>query len=270
MGKAGKMGTGVQNAIGGVEGAIADNIPKVVTGAVGALSVAANKVAEKVPEGVKTFTKEQSRVGIIDNPLDRKISVLDDSMPKPEAKASAVGEVTVFGEKIITPKVLTKAEKISARPETIEVQRWEGLVEDYPKYSPEQLGKAFEVENFLIENGVPEPLIQGTVLSAKIDTVKIIPALKEDVVTYKFFGKRVKGQDYYYTPDDLTHLPKERRQDVLALPEYNSAENWEMVTIKAGTPAIKGEISPNFEKQGGGTQFYLPLGKEGTQVFLKN
>ena len=96
-GKVGKLGKGVQNAIGGIEGGIANHTPKVVMAATGALAVGANKVAEKVPEGVKTFTKEQSRVGIIDNPLDGKIA----SLKKTEVKATAVGEVGVVGENIV-------------------------------------------------------------------------------------------------------------------------------------------------------------------------
>lgn len=188
--------------------------------------------------------------------------------------------VSVLGGKLAketAEKVLTRTEKLAIRPSGIEIKRWEVLVKSYPKYSPEQLKKVFDVENFLSENGIDREFFRETILSAEIDTVQIIKSSTKDINVYRFYGEGASQYSYYYTPKDLRFIPEHEIRDFLALPDGNAIERVTQGVIPKGSPMLKGKIAPQItdeitfftDKLGGSTQIYYPL-KDKNVTILKD
>ena len=274
-GKLGKLGTVVQKGVdtlGATGTVISEATPEIVTKTLGGMSAVASKVSEKIPQKVKTFGTEQSRIGMIDDPLDNL--TLNKQGLKTEKTASFTGEMEVFGEKIVQPKIWTRADKIAVKPKNIEVHRWNILVKSYPNYSPEQLGKAFKIENFLVNYGIKKEHLINILKSSNIDTIKIVNSSSENIIAYRFYGGNSSQYSYYYTPKDLRFIPEHEISDFLALPDGNSIERVSQVVIPKGSPLLIGKIATQkvngieflTKKLGGSQQIYYPFKDKNVKI----
>lgn len=189
-GQVGKLGGTVQKGLEFTGNKISELTPEIVTKTLGGASVAMNKVAEKIPEGARAtmgnITKtveEQSKIRVLDNPLNKKLSSFT-----PETTALVVGEGGVMGEKVLEiSKAISQATTVQEILDSVGVIG-KNLKEIPPKQTIELLNKI--PEKFVKESGglskevyrVRQEVLQSNphVFSEQTYTKKGVPEEKTD------------------------------------------------------------------------------------------
>ncbi len=169
-------------------------------------------------------------------------------------------------------RILTKSEKLAMRPDGVEIDRWKEIVGGYKKFTIDQLKKAVEVEDFLMECGIKERYVRRAVKSSDIDTIQIVRSSPKEIIAYRFYGGGANQYSYFYSSRDLRFIPEHEIKDFLALPDNNNIERVSKVIIPKGSPMLIGKIAPQSsdgikfltDKLGGSEQIYYPF--EGKNV----
>lgn len=113
------------------------------------------------------------------------------------------------------------------------------------------LGEIRQATEFLRNNGL-NATQRREVIEAFNPGAQVVK-LQDDLVVYRYSGGVANPRGRWVTTEQLSDPVNQ-----LALPPGSTAENVTKWVIPKGTEVFKGTVAPNFGKQGGAAQIYLP------------
>lgn len=150
------------------------------------------------------------------------------------------------------------AENVATTEETLRLTDEAGLdralKQDLLEHAdPEALD---EITKTLKDTEISKYEKQLIVRSFETKTIKV-KVLDEDLVVYRWHNNdsEVKRIGRYVSPENLPDASVAREQ--LALSSRNQMTHYESYTLKKGTRVLEGFVAPNFDRPGGGRQYFI-------------
>ena len=155
----------------------------------------------------------------------------------PVGEAAALADATRAAE-------IAKVGRVEAKVEAVGKNAVEGT-------GNATLGEIRQATEFLKNNGL-NAAQRREVIEAFNPGAKVVK-LEDDLVVYRYSGGVANPRGRWVTTEQLSDPVNQ-----LALPPGSTAENVTKWVIPKGTEVFQGTVAPNFGRQGGAAQIYIP------------